>query len=103
MLKPIFHSFPSDADQLVSVPEMFVFNNDVIQTPGKQCKDGGTYNFWPKIKNRHQGDEVGWIIPAAMESLMYFSIASLSGLNKLYSLFNTRGSSGSSSMAQSKG
>lgn len=49
------------------------------------------------------GDEEGRMRPVAKESLMYFSTASFTGFERLYSLLVERGAPGNKSMAQSYG
>lgn len=47
------------------------------------------------------GDEGDLIRPAAKESVMYFCVASLSGLYRLYNLLDERGAPGRRSILQS--
>lgn len=54
-----------------------------------------------KKKPAPTGEEDGQIRPAANESWIYFSIASLSGQDKLYSRLAGRGAPGSKSIVQS--
>lgn len=57
--------------------------------------------FSKKKKPAPTGEEEGRMGPAATESVVYFSMASRSGLDRLKSLLVGRGAPGSRSMAQS--
>lgn len=56
-----------------------------------------------KKKPAPRGDEDGWIMPAARDSLMYFPMASLSGRERLYNLLEGKDDPGRRSTAQSYG
>lgn len=72
--------------------------------PRKSIHGRSDPSFLPTKKNpAATGEDDGRIIPAASDSLMYFSIATCSGLDMLYNRLEGKGAPGRRSIAQSYG